>query len=91
MAIALFRSLKLMEPEFETGLLLFSVTAGLVAAVGAGIYGSLEEAVAQMVTKGEIYQPRAEFVDRYEALYQVYLGLYPALKASFKQLAAVNV
>lgn len=63
----------------------------MVAAVGAGIYGSLEEAVAQMVTKGEIYQPRAEFVDRYEALYQVYLGLYPALKASFKQLAAVNV
>jgi xylulokinase len=63
----------------------------IVAAVGAGLYPSLAEAVAQMTNKGTQYQPRAEFVARYAALYDVYVGLYPALKASFKQLAAIKV
>jgi xylulokinase len=61
----------------------------LVAAVGVGLYASVETAVASMVNRGMEYQPRAEFVARYDALYQVYVNLYPALKAQFKQLAAV--
>ncbi|MCX6047979.1 MAG: FGGY-family carbohydrate kinase [Chloroflexi bacterium] len=61
----------------------------MVAAVGAGLYGSVAAAVAGMTQKGVMYEPRAEFVARYAALYQVYVNLYPALKDQFKQLAAV--
>ncbi|CAN5745907.1 xylulokinase [soil metagenome] len=61
----------------------------MVAAVGAGLYPSVEAAVAGMTKKGVTYEPRPEFVARYAALYQVYLKLYPALKDQFKQLAAV--
>ena len=60
----------------------------MVAAVGAGLYASVDAAVAQMVNRGMLYQPRPEFSARYDALYAVYVALYPALKAQFKQLAA---
>lgn len=59
----------------------------MMAAVGAGIYPGLPEAVKQMVSMGQEYRPRPEFKTRYDALYQVYLELYPALKFSFKNLA----
>ena len=60
----------------------------IVAAVGAGLYASMDAAVAQMVNRGMAYQPRPQFTERYDALYAVYLDLYPTLKAQFKQLAA---
>lgn len=61
----------------------------MVAAVGAGLYPSVEAAVAAMVQKGVEYQPRAEYTQRYDALYRIYVDLYPALKTQFKQLALV--
>ena len=61
----------------------------MVAAVGAGLYPSVEAAVVQMVEPGTEYQPRPELAARYDALYQVYVGLYPALKQSFHALAQV--
>jgi xylulokinase len=61
----------------------------IVAAAGVGLYPSIEAAVAGMVRTGSVYQPQADFVSRYDALYEIYKRLYPALKASFRQLAAV--
>jgi sugar (pentulose or hexulose) kinase len=61
----------------------------IVAAVGAGLYPSVEVAVAHMVEQGAEYQPRSELAGRYDALYQIYISLYPSLKASFHALAQV--
>jgi xylulokinase len=61
----------------------------IVAAVGAGLYPSVEVAVAHMVEPGAEYQPRSELAARYDALYQIYISLYPSLKADFHALAQV--
>lgn len=61
----------------------------IVAAVGAGLYPSVEAAVAQMVEPGVEYQPQPEVGALYDALYEIYLGLYPALRQSFQALARV--
>jgi xylulokinase len=59
----------------------------IVAAAAVGLYPSVEAAVAGMVTPGAVYQPQPEVAGRYDTLYQVYRGLYPALKDSFRRLA----
>ncbi len=61
----------------------------IVAAAGAGIYASVEEAVAHMVTQGASYEPRPELAALYEELYGVFRSLYPALRLDFQRLAAV--
>lgn len=63
--------------------------AAIVAAAGVGLYRSVAEAVRAMVRGGPVFQPNAHHAARYDALYGVYLGLYPALKASFAALAEV--
>jgi xylulokinase len=62
----------------------------ILAAVGAGIYPSVEEAVKRVVRIGHQYQPREEFRILYDTLYNIYVNLYPAIKASFKRLAALS-
>jgi xylulokinase len=59
----------------------------IMAAVGAGLYPSVEAAVAKMVDPGAEYAPQPATAATYDALYAVYVGLYPALKASFRALA----
>jgi xylulokinase len=59
----------------------------IIAAVGAGLYGSVEAAVARMVEQGVEYRPQPKDAARYDALYRIYVGLYPALKSSFHALA----
>ncbi len=61
----------------------------IVAAAGVGLYPSVEAAVLQMVDQGATYHPQSEHAARYAALYRIYTGLYPALKASFHALAQV--
>ncbi len=61
----------------------------VVAAAGVGLYPSIEAAVATMVQQGATYQPQRALAPRYDALYRIYLDLYPALKASFQALAAI--
>lgn len=61
----------------------------LLAAVGVGLYPSVEAAVAQMVTPGTTYTPDPAHAACYDALYRIYTGLYPALRASFHALAEV--
>jgi len=57
--------------------------SGILAAVGVGLHPNVEIAVKAMTTTRTLYEPNPEVVDRYEALYQTYRSIYPALKSVF--------
>ena len=59
----------------------------ILAGVGAGLYPSVQEACDAMIQTNEPQLPIPENVPQYEAFYQVYKGLYPALRDNFKCLA----
>jgi xylulokinase len=77
---------------FGTELVLVNVTEGaafgaaLLAAVGAGAYRSVEEAVKATVKVTDRTAPIAANAQAYEKLYPAYRGLYPALKGTFHSL-----
>jgi len=62
----------------------------LAAGVGTGVYASFADAVARIRRIEHEYRPDAALAERYDGLYRVYVGLYPALQASFRELAAVG-
>jgi len=78
---------------FGAELVLVNVTEGaaygaaLLAGVGAGMYQSVDEAVAATVRITDRTTPISDNVKHYEKLYPIYRGLYPALKDSFHVLA----
>jgi xylulokinase len=55
--------------------------AALLAAVGTGEYASVEEATAASIREVQVIQPRREESERYQAGYQVYRSLYPAISS----------
>ncbi len=59
----------------------------MAAAAAAGLYPNLREAVQNMTSPGDEYQPNPRLAGCYDALYDVYLGLYPALRQSFVHLS----
>ncbi len=59
--------------------------AGLLAAVGAGWFRSVEEACSQLVTVEPVAQP-GESVGIYHQAHAHYRGLYPALRPTFDAL-----
>lgn len=61
----------------------------IIAAVGAGLYPNVQAAVDAMVRRGQVFTPNPELAARYNALFRIYINLYPALKQSFRDLAAV--
>lgn len=60
--------------------------AALLAAVGAGMYGSVPDACDAAVRIKHIQQPIAENVSQYEKMYQLYTRLYPQLKNFYAEL-----
>jgi xylulokinase len=62
----------------------------LAAGVGMGVYASFADAVARISRIQREYRPDEALAERYDCLYRVYVGLYPALQASFRELAAVG-
>ena len=62
----------------------------LAAGVATGVYSSFDEAVRRVVQIEREFIPDATLAGRYDALYGVYTGLYPALKDSFQRLAALE-
>ena len=60
-----------------------------MAGVGAGLYPSVQEACGELVQVNEPQNPNGENAAVYEKFYQVYRGLYPALRENFKALAAL--
>jgi xylulokinase len=61
----------------------------IVAAVGVGLYATVQDAVIHMTGTGPYFEPQEKNESLYDALYHVYRGLYPALRTSFRELADV--
>lgn len=59
----------------------------LLAAVGAGIYGSVPEACRAVIRPDKEQQPVDENIGEYERFYQMYKSLYPAMRKSFDELS----
>lgn len=56
--------------------------AAMLAALGAGLVGSLEEAAA-MVRVADTFTPRPDLKDIYDSRYGLYRSLYPSLQVLF--------
>lgn len=59
----------------------------ILAGVGAGLYPSVPEACRQIIGVNASQAPVAEHVAAYDKFYEIYRGLYPALKDSWHKLA----
>ncbi len=59
----------------------------LAAGVAVGVYPSFDEAFARLVRRQREFRPDAALAGRYESLYAIYRGLYPALRDGFRELA----
>jgi xylulokinase len=64
--------------------------AATLGAVGAGMFPDLAAAVRAMKRAGDRYDPNPAVRVRYDALFDVYRGLYPVLRPSFEALAAAR-
>ena len=65
--------------------------AALLAAVGCGMFSSIQDAVQSCIKTGSAVEPEANLTTVYDELYDAYRQLYPALKSSFATLADINV
>ena len=57
-----------------------SLGAAVLAAYGAGHFASIDDSIAAMVRPGRRVEPIAANVARYDAIYQRYRALYPAMR-----------
>ncbi|SHI23008.1 xylulokinase [Sporobacter termitidis DSM 10068] len=63
-----------------------SYGGAILAAVACGEYRSVQEAAEKLVKVASIVKPDADIAARYDARYQVYRDIYPALKPLGKRL-----
>lgn len=63
--------------------------AAILAAVGAGYYGTIEEACDAVLQVKTVTEPIPEHVRRYERYYQTYRSLYPALSRLYRSQARI--
>lgn len=59
----------------------------ILAMVGAGMYGSVQEACQAVIRTKQVQEPIPEQIPVYDRYYQMYRSLYPAMQDSFKALA----
>lgn len=59
-----------------------SIGCAILAAHGAGHFGSIDDGIDAMVKPGELIEPQLDATAQYDELYQKYLALYPALKGA---------
>ncbi len=64
--------------------------AAILATIGAGMFGSVQEAVEELVKVREVVIPNRENTERYRDFYNLYIELYPALKDKFKELSEIE-
>lgn len=64
--------------------------AAILAGAGAGIYSSVQEGCSASVRRKTLCNPQEENTKAYEKIYQIYQGLYPALKSSYTKLAQLD-
>lgn len=60
--------------------------AGMLAAAGAGLYGTIAEAAAAMSGIRHTYEPDAQTGAAYDRFYEIYRQLYPRLRETFDAL-----
>ena len=70
----------------EAGLL----GAAIIAGVGTGAFSSFAEGVRAMVRLGETFEPRAAYVQRYNARFEHYRRLWPLMRDYLKGLSAAQ-
>lgn len=63
--------------------------AAILAGVGAGVYGSVQEACDKMISFNLPVQPDETAGAEYEKFYQLYRSMYPPLREHYKTLAAL--
>lgn len=61
----------------------------ILAAVGTGVYGSVQEACKEVIKTNPAQNPIAANSAEYEKFYKMYTELYPALKESYAKLATI--
>jgi len=65
--------------------------AALLASVGAGLFSTIEAACEAGLCVASRAEPRPNVGARYDALYETYRALYPALRPSFARLAGAPI
>jgi len=63
--------------------------AGILGAVAAGVYGSVEEACTQLVKTARRIVPDEKKMKSYEKLFRFFQSMYPLLKERYKALAEI--
>ena len=63
--------------------------AAILAGVGAGLYGSVQEACRAMIHVNPAQNPIPENVPKYAKVYEVYKKLYQTNKELFSDLSAL--
>ncbi len=58
----------------------------ILAAVGCGVFASVEEAAAKLVKVVDTIEPEPELVAAYEAQYQKFVQIYPTVKELFPKI-----
>jgi xylulokinase len=80
---------------FSTKIVTLNVEEGpsyggaLLAGVGVGIYGSVQEATGKVIKEVEEVLPVAENIEKYDRIYEIYRSLYSDLKEDFAKLAGI--
>lgn len=64
--------------------------AAIMSAVGYGIFKDVEEACSTLIKVTDSVYPIGENVSKYNEIYQIYRGLYKALKDRFGEIASIN-
>ena len=65
--------------------------AAILAAVAAGLYPTVEDAVDHLVKAGaEHAEPQCAETERSDAIYELYQSLYPTLRPAFHKLATLR-
>ena len=62
--------------------------AGMLAAAAIGLHDSIQAAAEAMSGRAAHYTPNPHEAEKYDALYEVYRDIYPAMRALFPRLAA---
>lgn len=64
--------------------------AAILAAVGCGLFETVDEACEKLIKVTASVNPIPENVEKYNKVYSVYNGLYPILKESFEKISKLQ-
>ncbi|SKA73516.1 xylulokinase [Clostridium sp. USBA 49] len=64
--------------------------AAILAAVGCGLYSTVDEACEKLIKVTDSIDPILENVEKYNKYYDIYKKLYPSLKESFKEISKLQ-